>query len=59
MTVEIRKSLGNVASDTEKKVQNAYAGFVSAIMNLVQEKLAAITDAKAHRSQVEDFMKQL
>lgn len=59
MTVAIRKSFGDVASDIEKKVQNAYAGFVVAIMNLVQEKLAAIMDAKARRGQVEDFMKQL
>lgn len=59
MTQQIRQSLKQLACETEKEVQDAYAGFVAAIMTLVQDKLATIEHAKAHRAQVEELLQGL
>lgn len=59
MAQQTRQSLKQLASETEKKVQDAYAGFVAAIMTLVRDKLAAIEHAKAHRAQVEELLQGL
>lgn len=56
MTEEIRQNLKVLAADMEKKVADAYTGFVTAILSLAQEKLTSIELAKSHISQIDEML---
>lgn len=59
LTEELRSNLKKLAEDTENKVKNAYSGFVASVMTLVNDKLYAVEQANARRSDIMKMLEQL